>query len=264
MARVEVVSKKRIISFETIKSPHFITTIDHGPFSACTLPDECRNGFLPFLNDLFGPNQGVISILPQHGKKIILVNRKTEITSTPGDGLCYTHFLGDNHSGKILAGTTGNCPYLLIEGQVNQQKIVVLAHSGWQGTLNNIAGKSIAILTKNAQIPINKIHVGLWPGICPDCYEVGDDVFSSFNKKSNWTANFFHYNSAKSEPEKDRWDLDIAGIITNQLLGVGLTKNQIEVAPFCSCCTLDLRKNSLFYSLRGRQETARNAIFLMA
>ena len=142
-----------------------------------------------------------------------------------------------------------------------------LVHSGWHGTALNIAARAITTITKEWGFSKHSLQIGLWPGICSKCYEVGPNVCNLLSKYSRY-FNDFHIDP---ETKESRWQLDLAGAIRQQLNEAGINNSRIEAADkFCSCCSLDKNNRPRFPSYRraccnlSEDRTERSGLFIMA
>jgi hypothetical protein len=126
------------------------------------------------------------------------------------------------------------------------KKAVGIVHSGWKGTLNNIAGNTVDAFIKEFNSRPSDLIAVIAPYICKDCYEVSVEIIEQF-KKSGYIEDTDYYIS----------NLDLGNIINNQLLAKGLLK--IENAEFCTSCNLDM-----FFSHRKENgKTGRMAGIIM-
>ncbi len=167
----------------------------------------------------------------------------------PGDVICNFQecdalFLSENKFPKekivTLAFTTGDCPIIL----GSDQKKSFLIHSGLYGASLKAANRVISQLSGEKGLQIRNTKILIWPGMCPDCFEIGND----------WREIFGHY------IKNNR--LDLSAVIVDQLLAAGvLAKNMLLVPNICSY------KSNLLYSYRReknnpRERLKRNLVFL--
>ena len=74
-----------------------------------------------------------------------------------------------------------DCVPLFFYDKVN--KVVGLAHSGWKGTVGNIANEMIKTMINQYGSNSDNIVVAIGPSICMDCYEISEDVAIKFEAK---------------------------------------------------------------------------------
>lgn len=118
-------------------------------------------------------------------------------------------------------------------------KILIL-HSGFRGTLENISGKSIRKL-KNFYDPqhfFKNCRIFIGPGIGSCCYSRNNDDQSSNIAKRRFSAKWI------IEKEK-KLHFDLGNIIREQLLQEGIPSSSIINIPLCTSCN-----NDLLYSYR--------------
>lgn len=126
-----------------------------------------------------------------------------------------------------------------------KQKVAAVVHAGWQGTLKEIAKKTVEKMLAEFNCQSENIIAGIGPSIGPCHFEVQEDVFLQFEKV------FGKENKALiREAEKlfiDLWELN-----KKQLLGVGISKDNIEIMGKCTVC-----ENKDFFSARKEKITGR-------
>jgi polyphenol oxidase len=126
------------------------------------------------------------------------------------------------------------------------KKAIGIVHSGWKGTLYNIAGNTVDVFVKEFKSNPGDLIAVIGPYICKDCYEVSSDIIEKFKE-----------NGFIEKQEKNSNNIDLGNIIKNQLLNKGL--KTIEQSTICTSCNLDL-----FFSHRKEQgETGRMAGIIM-
>ena len=65
----------------------------------------------------------------------------------------------------------------------SRDQCIGLSHSGWRGTVGNIAQVTVDALIREYNANPAYIKAVIGPGICRDCYEVSEDVAVQFQKK---------------------------------------------------------------------------------
>ncbi|MCL2154770.1 MAG: peptidoglycan editing factor PgeF [Leptospirales bacterium] len=128
------------------------------------------------LNSITGVDSKNIIMLNQiHSDRIIhVVDNPIEDLPFIGDG----DGLLTNLRGVLLVIRTADCVPVFLYDQ--KQKILGAVHSGWKGSVLNIAGKCIIeMIDKYASNPLD-IKAFILPSIGPESYEVNDDVANLF------------------------------------------------------------------------------------
>lgn len=119
-------------------------------------------------------------------------------------------------------------------------KAIGISHSGWRGTMKEIALEMVSFLDREfATLPSN-IICSIGPSIRKCCFEVGDEVYEEFTKNLP-ESKFF----AKKQ-DNDKWHFDLQGIIKATLLKSGIEEKNIIDSGICTKCNKDV-----FFSHRG-------------
>ena len=141
--------------------------------------------------------------------------------------------------GIALFATFADCYPLLAYDPVNQA--VGLAHAGWRGTASGIAEKLVATMEANFDSDPGALLIGIGPGICGSCYEVGSEFADRFP------------DAVLAWREGRRLVLDLAEANRLQFLAAGVRADHIEVE---GSCTLESEN---FFSHRGQPDGTRFA-----
>jgi len=148
-----------------------------------------------------------------HGKEIVLVTESGKaygqadgaITSVPG---------------VWLSVSFADCVPILL-ARMDGKKVAAL-HAGWRGTIQEIASNFCRTLKNTGDDPA-QWQAWIGPSIRECCYEVGTEVYESFQKRF------------LLQPNKNR--LDLATLNERLLREGGIQEVQLH-AP-CTCCTVD-------------------------
>jgi hypothetical protein len=136
-----------------------------------------------------------------------------------------------------------------------------IAHCGWRGTAARLAEKTARELSRHFSIPLNDLRFALGPCICPNCYEVGDDVREEFSKSFPLPDEFFSpaaeippvrqspFANPHSPIAKSRLDIRAANRWLLMELGLLETRS-------LALCTFE--EDRPFYSARRDRVTGRN------
>ncbi len=173
------------------------------------------------------PSQGPTPlVLPRqvHGTTIIRAQSGQILPERPEcDGVLI------DHPGLRAALRFADCVPVLLWG-VGPLPWMLGLHSGFNGTVADIAGKGVAFLkSRFSSISLNEVHAWIGPGICPRCYprRVNDPLIERLKKtygRDCW------YESTSGV------HCDLGGIIFRQLIYAGISAQRIARARFCSCC----------------------------
>jgi hypothetical protein len=140
-------------------------------------------------------------------------------------------------SGVTLGVRTADCvPMLFAEPK---RGVVGTIHAGWRGTALEISRKAIDAL----RFAPNRVLVGVGPAICPDCFEVGEEVAAQFDRDV--------------VTEKDgKWHVDLWQANVNHLKDAGVPERNIEVLRVCTL------EDDRFFSFRGGERERRNIAWI--
>ncbi len=136
--------------------------------------------------------------------------------------------------GLVLTAFFADCvPLYFVDPK---HRAVGLAHSGWRGTVHDIAAQMVRAMQESYGSSPSDLIVGIGPSICQDCYEVGEDVIDEVRAgypRSVWPL-LFYRNS------QDRYQLNLWEACRQNLIRSGVQLGQIHVTDLCTCCNPDL------------------------
>ncbi len=139
---------------------------------------------------------------------------------------------------KFLAVQTADCQPILMYDPVRQ--VVANVHSGWRGSIKNIAGRTVERMKKNFGCNPRDIIAGIGPSLGPCCAEF-------INYKKEIPDAFWKYKN-----DSDYFDFWSLG--HDQLCCAGVLIENIYSSKICTRCNTDL-----FFSFRGEGVTGRFA-----
>jgi YfiH family protein len=138
-------------------------------------------------------------------------------------------------------------------------KAVGLVHAGWRGTLGKIPAVAISQMISGFGCDPSDIYAAIGPGICVDCYEMGDEVYDEF--ASEWgheDADRILKRFEARDGKEAKYHLDLREANRLTLLRAGVPEDHIEVSNVCTMCNADT-----FYSYRaGRMENEQVAMIV--
>lgn len=148
-----------------------------------------------------------------HGSEIARVDRAVPLVKDV-DGLV------TDQPGVALFATFADCYPLIAYDPLN--RALGLAHAGWRGTEAEIAKKLVAALKREYGSVAAELRVGIGPGICGDCYEVGPEFADRFPPE------------VLKAGEGDRLLLNLVEANRRQFLAAGVLPRRIRALDFCS------------------------------
>jgi YfiH family protein len=141
--------------------------------------------------------------------------------------------------GLVMMIKVADCQAILLYDP--KRKAVGIIHSGWRGSVNNIAGKAIQLMRTEYNCNPPDIIVGVGPSLGPCCSEFR-------NWKQEFPPEFSQYQVRENY-------FDFWAITQRQLIESGVLRENIEIAALCTKCHPEV-----FYSYRGEGKTGRFAV----
>ena len=165
-----------------------------------------------------------------------------------------------NRRGIALITSHGDCNALFFYDPKKQA--IGLAHSGWKGTLQEIAAQVIGQMSAEFGTNPEDIIVGIGPALCQTCFEVDEDVAQKlYGKQEGWRNMAFQREigvcSETGEPQRKHY-INLKSVVGDTLLRCGVQLENIHDMNLCTKCRPDL-----FYSYRGQKGKNGNMISLM-
>jgi YfiH family protein len=124
-----------------------------------------------------------------------------------------------------------------------------IAHCGWRGTAGRIAERLARTMSRRFAVPLVDLRFVLGPCICPQCYEVGDDVRDEFAAGFPAWEKFF--TPGRPNHSRTRHHLDLRAANRWLLKEMGLSE-----MPSLGLCTAEHPDS--FFSARRDEKTGRN------
>ncbi len=137
-----------------------------------------------------------------------------------------------DEEGLVLVTFYADCIPLYFLDPVHHA--VALAHSGWRGTRARMGEAAVRAMEREFGSRPEDILAAVGPGICQDCYEVGEEVAEEF-----WNA--FAWGREVTEPgaAPGKYQLDLWGANRRILLEAGIAPEHLAVSNICTCCNAD-------------------------
>jgi YfiH family protein len=122
-----------------------------------------------------------------------------------------------------------------------RRRVAAAVHAGWRGSVQNIVGKAVQLMTAEFQCRPADLIAGISPSLGPCCGEF-----------RNWPHELpEHFLPYQVRPSY----FDFWAITRAQLVQAGVPGENIEIAGLCTRCHPDV-----FYSYRGERRTGRFAV----
>jgi purine-nucleoside/S-methyl-5'-thioadenosine phosphorylase / adenosine deaminase len=160
--------------------------------------------------------------------------------SSPGTGL-FGKFdsLVTNEPNVAVMMTHADCLAVILCDP--QTRSVGVVHAGWRGTVVNVSGAAVRTMVEQFNAGPEQILAYIGPGICADCYAVGDEVID------RWRQIIPRGGESAISRSGDQWYFDIAEANRLQLRASGVRADAIEQSGVCTRCGGDA-----WFSHRGQ------------
>ena len=202
---------------------HGFTTLAAGDFAWANLqtPDGQRS--LAALGEEIGFDPRLMVTADQvHGSTVAVVHLCENCG--PGNRVPHTDGLITEEPWPLLIAVADCFPVLVYEPQ---EKMVAIVHCGWRGTVAGILPRAVARLIRETGGRASELRAVIGPGICGDCYEVGDDVV-----QAAYRADLASHVAADADLGRARFD--IAGALRQQVMESGVTESHIDRVQRCT------------------------------
>jgi YfiH family protein len=178
-----------------------------------------------------------------HGSEVRVVHNEDE--AKPKAGVLgddqYCDALISNQPNILLAVKTADCVPILIGDP--KTRAFAAVHAGWRGTSSSIVMRAIGDIQREYGTRPTDLRVAIGPAANACCYEVGNEVISTFKERFPQADKLF-------TPTRDghaRINLQQAN--RDQLISAGVSADRIHMALLC---TMD--RNDLFFSYRQEKK----------
>lgn len=115
------------------------------------------------------------------------------------------------------------------------KKVIGLSHAGWRGTVNRMAEVTLKKMREAYGSSPADVLAAIGPGICGDCYEVGEEVAEAF--RESWREEVCRRILVPKGGGKYRLDLWAANAAC--LEESGIRAEHLAVTDICTCCNAD-------------------------
>ena len=202
---------------------HGFTTLAAGDFAWPALQTPEGQEHLRILGEEVGFDPRLLVTAEQvHGSTVAVVHLCENCG--PGNRVPHTDGLITEEPWPLLIATADCFPVIVYEPG---EKMVAVVHCGWRGTVAGILPRAVARLIRETGGRASELRAGIGPGICGQCYEVGDDVV-----QAAFQAGLESHVSGDANLVRRRFD--IAGALRQQLLDSNLRPGHIDRVDRCS------------------------------
>ncbi len=176
----------------------------------------------------------------QHGEQIHFTLGTQAINYYEGDAI----ISNPDSEKRLLACPTADCPTVIIS--TNNKDFAAIIHCGYRSLKKNIITKTLTTLKETYSIQNQDIKIGIFSGICGNCYRVGPEFVGGF---------FDKYLSPNRK-------LDLKKVILDQCLIFGIKTENINICEYCSAHEIH-KKEHLYFSYRRNSTLKRNLVFVI-
>ena len=195
----------------------------------------------------------IIQMHQVHDVKVVVVDRG-DITQDELDG--YDAMMTDLH-GVAIGVRTADCIPILLYDPV--KKAAAAVHSGWRGTVAKILRNVIRNMSSTYGTKPSDLLAVIGPGICMDCFQVGEDVALKFKEAGFDIDSLWAFRGPKMENSMDGGHhIDLKLACRQTLVECGLNGENIQISDLCT-----YEDNHLLYSARKESiECGRNITYI--
>ncbi|MFH1452823.1 MAG: peptidoglycan editing factor PgeF [Armatimonadota bacterium] len=136
-----------------------------------------------------------------------------------------------NLKGLGINVSLADCIAIFILDPIN--KAAGIAHSGWRGTVKNIAGVLLEKMKKEYNTKPENCLSAVSPGIAKCCFLVNEEVYEEFNNT------YPEYSDLYTE-KWNKYSIDLHNINKRLLLNEGIKESNISMADLCTSCNKDI------------------------
>lgn len=171
------------------------------------------------------PNGSMFDVWQVHSDNVICSDKPRNIEEQP----VKADAIFTQNPQVTLLMRFADCVPILIYDPV--RKVVGIIHAGWQGTVNQIAKKSIETIAEQYQCNPGDLQAVIGPSIGPDHYEVGEDVHNRA------LVEFETTNGILERSNNGRWVFDLPK--ANEVLLRRAGVHTIHQSGICTACDVE-------------------------
>jgi YfiH family protein len=172
-----------------------------------------------------------------HGKRVHAFKRDGKPPA--GQSVLATDGLASNVPGQALVTYHADCYPVIFVDQAHGA--VGVAHVGWRGAVRGIIPSMLSTMHAAYRSDSRGLSVLVGPGICANCYPVGEEVSDQFTAAFGPSPGFLRR-------KNEQLFLDIKGVVRQQLLAGGVRGQAIQGGDWCT------REDPAWFSHRAGRE----------
>lgn len=230
------------------------------PYLTCSLLDPLLHGFFtqqfwprsPLeLAKVLQPDAEVYQLKQVHGNTVLTPSEIGGTGDTPEERGMADGLITERPLQAVWVASADCTPVLIADSKTGQ---VAAVHAGWRGTATKIVPQAIARF--NAQGRLSDLRIVLGPAISGPVYQVSLQVAAQVgasvipgdpDSMADALLDSLHHlpnSPLLRDPKPGRVRLDIRRVIALQLEQLGISPDQVAIAPHCTY------QDSRFFSYR--------------
>ncbi|MFQ5427587.1 MAG: peptidoglycan editing factor PgeF [Thermodesulfobacteriota bacterium] len=220
------------------------------PFNALNFGGDDTSANIKANMELLGsvfslPSCGVATVEQVHGSHVVVMEKAGERSGTRpcGDAIITAR------AGLPIGILTADCVPVLLHDPVSGA--IAAVHAGWRGFVAGVLGQTLSVMSRDFGARPAHILAAIGPHIGPCCYEVSEDLITSFKKAGFATESCFTWTNGVI-----RLNLGLA--VSEAITALGLASAHLSRPGPCTSCN-----DSSFYSYRRERVTGRQLSFIM-
>lgn len=165
-----------------------------------------------------------------HGTKTVIIDKDFLARNPLEQALALdgVDALATNLPDVCICVRTADCiPILLWD---DETRIVSAVHAGWKGTQRRIVQSNLDVLRNIYGTATQHLHAIIGPGIGPESFEVGDEVYDLFASAGFPMDKLARRYPDTRNPQAEKWHIDLWECNRLQLIEKGVNPEHIHVS----------------------------------
>jgi polyphenol oxidase len=234
------------------------------PYLTCSILERWDHGFFTqqfwprspqVITEVLQPEASVYRLKQVHGNTVLTPQEVESLLSTIGEDLASADGLVSDRPLQALWVASADCTPVLI-GDVETGRVAAL-HAGWRGTAKKIVPLAIARLQSQGS-KLDDLRIAMGPAIAGEVYQVSMEVAAEIGAsiipqkdeiKMITALNELPNSPLLEDPNPGKVRLDVRRMNILQLENLGISAEQIAIAPYCTFQTPEH-----FFSYRRENE----------
>lgn len=146
----------------------------------------------------------------------------------PCDELADTDAIVTTMEDVVIGVNTADCVPIVLADPV--ARVIAAVHAGWRGAARHIAAATVVAMT-DAGATAGHITAAMGPCICPECFEVGNEVVEQFRMNGHDMDRH-----CRRQPIGDKYHIDLPGVCRDDLIAAGIRPEAVKMPSACTCC----------------------------